>query len=66
LPAAVGDFGRIEAVDEVLVVDNNSVDRTVLLHWCTGVGQVACHRRAAHAVPTLPLGVRDEEREYAV
>ena len=61
---AVADFGSLEAVDEVLVVDNNSRDETAMRARAAGARVVAEARQGyGHA---LRRGLREAHGEYIV
>jgi glycosyltransferase involved in cell wall biosynthesis len=64
IAAAVADFGGIEAVDEVVVVDNNSRDETALRARAAGARVVTESRQGyGHA---LRRGIAEADGEYVV
>jgi len=64
IAAAVGDFGSLEAVDEVVVVDNNSRDRTAERAEAAGAHVVREKRQGyGHA---LRRGLAEAQGEYVV
>ncbi len=64
IAAAVADFGALEAVDEVLVVDNNSRDRTALVAAAAGAHVVGESRQGYGNA--LRRGMAEAEGEYVV
>ena len=50
IAAAVSDFGGIEAVDEVLVVDNNSGENTAAQAEAAGAGVREARQGYGHAL----------------
>ncbi len=64
IAAAVGDFGSLEAVDEVVVVDNNSRDRTAICAEAAGARVLREQRQGyGHA---LRRGLAEAHGEYVV
>jgi glycosyltransferase involved in cell wall biosynthesis len=64
IAAAVTDFGSLDAVDEVLVVDNNSRDQTVARAEAAGARVVGESRQGyGHA---LRRGLAEAQGEYIV
>ena len=64
IAAAVADFGAVEAVDEVVVVDNNSRDATALLAERAGARILRESRQGyGHA---LRRGLAEAQGEYVV
>jgi glycosyltransferase involved in cell wall biosynthesis len=64
IAAAVADFGALEAVDEVIVVDNNSRDQTALRAAAAGARVVHEPRQGyGHA---LRRGLAEAQGEYVV
>jgi glycosyltransferase involved in cell wall biosynthesis len=64
IAAAVADFGSVEAVDEIIVVDNNSHDATALHASAAGARVVQESRQGyGHA---LRRGLAEAQGEYVV
>jgi glycosyltransferase involved in cell wall biosynthesis len=64
IAAAVDDFAAVEAVDEVLVVDNNSVDQTAARATTAGARVIRESRQGyGHA---LRRGLSEAQGEYIV
>ncbi len=61
---AVRDFGAIEAVDEVLVIDNNSRDGTA--QHARGAGARVVHESAQGYGNALRRGLAEAQGEYVV
>ena len=61
---AVADFGAIEAVDEVLVIDNNSRDATASRATAAGA-RVVCEQRQGYG-HALRRGLAEAQGEYVV
>jgi glycosyltransferase involved in cell wall biosynthesis len=64
IAAAVRDFGRLEAVDEVLVVDNNSADLTAAQAEAAGARVVEEHRQGYGSA--LRRGLAEAHGDYVV
>jgi glycosyltransferase involved in cell wall biosynthesis len=64
IAAAVADFGGIEAVDEVVVVDNNSRDETAKRATAAGA-RVVTERRQGYG-HALRRGIAEADGEYVV
>jgi glycosyltransferase involved in cell wall biosynthesis len=64
IAAAVRDFGRLEAVDEVLVVDNNSADLTAAQAQAAGARVVEEHRQGYGRA--LRRGLAEAQGDYVV
>jgi glycosyltransferase involved in cell wall biosynthesis len=64
IASAIADFGGIEAVDEVLVVDNNSVDATATRARAAGA-QVVSEPRQGYGI-ALQRGLSEAQGEYVV
>jgi glycosyltransferase involved in cell wall biosynthesis len=64
IAAAVRDFGSIEAVDEILVVDNNSRDATARVAGAAGARVV--HEPRQGYGNALRRGLADAQGEYVV
>jgi glycosyltransferase involved in cell wall biosynthesis len=64
IAAAVRDFGRLEAVDEVLVVDNNSADLTAAQAEAAGARVVEEHRQGYGSA--LRRGLAEAQGDYVV
>jgi glycosyltransferase involved in cell wall biosynthesis len=64
IAAAIGDFGSIEAVDEVLVIDNNSRDATASRARAAGARVV--HESRQGYGSALRRGLSEAQGEYVV